>query len=294
MAQTGSVASFVGYGMCNPLIRKMAKKANTLEVTGDVATYQGIAHKTIYFLVLCLAGYFVFGIAHSYLMANAAAYGGTISVTDLDNLTGIVAIDSCAIELMVVAVAGVIVLFTPLLAWLIRPAIPVVGTLYALFEGYFIGMFTQSLTPEYKWVSLAAFILTAALVGGMLFLYVHMKVRLSGKAKTIVFALFLTCIFGGIALFALSFIPGLGTIIQSMMTFMGSPIVSIAMSVVFVIIAALFLLVDFDTIQGCVEGEMPKKLEWMAAFGLVYTVIYIYFKIINIILQILGQSRRTA
>ena len=79
-------------------------------------------------------------------------------------------------------------------------------------------------------------------------------------------------------------------IIAGFATFMGSPVVGIISSVVFIVIAALFLLVDFDTIEQCVEGRMPKKLEWMAAFGLVYTVIYIYFKIINLILQIVGNS----
>lgn len=74
-------------------------------------------------------------------------------------------------------------------------------------------------------------------------------------------------------------------------TFMNNPIISIISSVLFIIIATMFLLVDFSTIEECVENKMPRKLEWMAAFGLVYTVIYIYFKILNLILQIVGNSK---
>jgi len=290
MADAASSARPFGYGMCNPVIRKMAKKANTLEETKVVATYQGIAYKTIYFLVLCVLGYAAFFVAHSLLMANVNAYGGAIVATDFDNLTGIIALNTCGPELLFAVVAGAIVLFAPLLAWLIRPIIPVVGTLYALLEGYFIGALTQALTADYKWISLVAFILTAAIVGSMLFLYVRRIVRVSNKFRTIVSVLFFAMIAGGILLFVLSFVPFMAPIIAGFATFMGSPVVGIISSVVFIVIAALFLLVDFDTIEQCVEGRMPKKLEWMAAFGLVYTVIYIYFKIINLILQIVGNS----
>ncbi|WP_366072660.1 Bax inhibitor-1/YccA family protein [uncultured Anaerovibrio sp.] len=47
-----------------------------------------------------------------------------------------------------------------------------------------------------------------------------------------------------------------------------TPGVSIGISIVFVIIAALFLLVDFDTIERCVENGVDKQYEWMAAWGL--------------------------
>ena len=54
---------------------------------------------------------------------------------------------------------------------------------------------------------------------------------------------------------------------------------------VFIIIAAIFLVADFDGIEECVERKMDKSYEWMAAFGLAYTIIYLYFKIINLLVQ---------
>lgn len=178
------------------------------------------------------------------------------------------------------------------MAWLIRPTIPVVGTLYAICEGYFIGAITEALTADYKWISLVAFILTAAIVSVMLFLYVKRIVKVTKKFKTVLSTLFLVMIFGGIAIFLLSFVPFLRPIIMGITTFMNNPIISIGMSVLYIVIAALFLLVDFDVIEECVEQKMPKKLEWMAAFGLVYTVIYIYFKILNLILQLTSRGNK--
>lgn len=288
----GAATNSLGHGMCNPVIRKMAKKSQTLECTGEEATYQGIAHKTIYFLVLCAVGVAAFFVLHAIFMKNAAAFGGVFTLDNLEGMEGIVVIHSCVFEVLAFLVAGIIVLFTPLLAWLIRPTIPVVGTLYALCEGYFIGAITEALGPDYKWISLVAFILTAGIVGAMLFLYVKRIVKVTQKFKAIVATLFFVMIFGGIATFLLSLIPFFRPIIMGITTFMNSPIISIIASIIFIVVAALFLLVDFDTIESCVENKMPKKLEWMAAFGLVYTVIYIYFKILNLIIQIMNASKK--
>ena len=72
---------------------------------------------------------------------------------------------------------------------------------------------------------------------------------------------------------------------------MNNPAFSIILSIVFVIIAALFMLVDFDTIERCVENKMDKKYEWMAAWGLAYTILYIYFKVLRILLMIFGRGK---
>ncbi len=280
------------YAMCNPVIRKMAKKTRTMTNTGEAASYKGIASKTVYFLALCIVGIVVFFLLHNVFMNSAASYGGTITIDNLEGLEGIISINTCAIEGIVFLVAGVIVLFAPLLAWLIRPIIPVVGTLYALCEGYFVGMLTANLGTQYKWIPFVAFILTAAIVSSMLILYVKRIIKVTEKFKKIILTLFITIISGGILMVLLSFVPFLNPIISGIMTFMNNPIVSIVCSVIFIVIASLFLLYDFDAIEMCVKNNMPKKMEWMAAFGLVYTVIYIYFKIINLLIRIAAQSKK--
>ncbi|MDD3278035.1 MAG: Bax inhibitor-1/YccA family protein [Lachnospiraceae bacterium] len=292
MEEAKAVGRSFGYGMCNPVIRKMERKSNTLEITNGEATYQGVAGKTIYFLLCCVLGAVAFFVSHNILMQDANTYGGVINMENMEGWAGILSIHTSVIEAAIFPIVGIIVLFAPLFAWLIRPAIPVVGTLYALCEGYLMGAITAALADEYKWISLVAFVLTVLLVGVMLILYVKRVVKVTKKFKTIVTTCFLTMIFGGIAIFLLGLIPAMRPIIMGIKTFMDTPAISIGCSILYIIIAALFLLVDFDTIETCVERKMPKKLEWMAAFGLVYTVIYIYFKILNLILQIVGNSKK--
>ena len=68
---------------------------------------------------------------------------------------------------------------------------------------------------------------------------------------------------------------------------MDNAVINIGASVLMVIIASLFLLVDFDTIKHAVDDELPKKYEWYAAFGLAFSVIWLFFKI----LELLGKAK---
>ncbi len=293
MYSTTKKSGLFGYGMCNPVIKKMAKKSEAQEfnATETAASYNGIIAKTLYFLIFCLAGFSLFFPLHNLFMANPAAYGGNYVVDNITNLEGIVKLESCGTEALIFLIAGGVALLCPMIAWLIRPTIPVVGPLYALCEGYFVGVITEALMPEYRWISLAALVITAVLVAVMLFLYKAEHVKVTKKFGMIVSALFLTSLLSSLLLFVLNFIPALQPIISSMTAFMGNPIVSIVMSVIYIILAALFLLVDFEVIKRCVEEGMPKKYEWMAAFGLTYTVVYIYFKILNLIMQIASAGK---
>jgi uncharacterized YccA/Bax inhibitor family protein len=64
-------------------------------------------------------------------------------------------------------------------------------------------------------------------------------------------------------------------------------IIGIGFSLFVVGLAALNLILDFDTIEQGI-GKAPAELEWFAAFGLVVTLIWLYFEI----LRLLGKLRR--
>ena len=54
----------------------------------------------------------------------------------------------------------------------------------------------------------------------------------------------------------------------------------------------LFLISDFSLIQTCVEEGYPKEYEWSAAFGLVFTVIWVYLKILDLLMRFAGKSKK--
>ena len=72
---------------------------------------------------------------------------------------------------------------------------------------------------------------------------------------------------------------------------MGNFWISLGMTILSIIIASLFLISDFATIDHVVENHMPAKYEWMAAFGLAFTVLWIYVKILDLLIQIVGRGK---
>ena len=67
--------------------------------------------------------------------------------------------------------------------------------------------------------------------------------------------------------------------------------VGIVFSVIVVGVAALNLVLDFDFIENGVKQGAPKYMEWYGAFGLMVTLIWLYFEILQL-LRKLQDSRR--
>lgn len=272
--------------MVNPVIGKMQKHFVQAEPDEKTATYGGIALKTAYMLLLTVVGVALYFILHSVLVTGVHAFQeGTIHLHEefFDVTTNMA-------ETAVLIFAGFLVLVMPMFAWGIRPLIPVVGTLYGLAQGVLIGFTTNCLGADYKWIALLAMVLTLALVSVMLFLYSKQIVKVNKKFKAVVTILFFTAAFGGAITFVLGLIPGLSSIMGGLQTILQDPLIGVISGVLFIIIGALFLLADFDSIEHCVENRMSKKYEWMAAWGLAYTVIYLYLKIFNLILRLTSKK----
>ena len=69
-----------------------------------------------------------------------------------------------------------------------------------------------------------------------------------------------------------------------------SPI-GIAFSVFVVIIAALNLVLDFDFIERGAAADAPKYMEWVGAFGLLVTLVWLYLEILHLLAKLQGGGR---
>ena len=63
-------------------------------------------------------------------------------------------------------------------------------------------------------------------------------------------------------------------------------IYSIGFSVFVIIIAAANLVIDFDFIEEGAEKGAPKYMEWYGAFGLMVTLIWLYFEILKLLAKL--------
>lgn len=256
----------------NPLIRKLSKVEE--HDPDHCATYSGIAGKTIYFLITL-----VVGICLCFITKTMTSNGAVIT---LDDIPDIGTFSISLIEAGVLAVCGLLTILTPILAFLIRPTIPVTGTLYCVATGYLVAWLASTFSGEYAAPVWGALAVTIVLVAVMAILYTTGIVKVNQKLRTVLSTLFFASIGTGILAIIGFLIPFTRPIVQQIQD---NYVLSIISAVIFIVIATLFLLVDFDTIRHTVENQLPKKYEWVAAFGLTFTVIWLYFKILDLILK---------
>ena len=87
--------------------------------------------------------------------------------------------------------------------------------------------------------------------------------------------------FGIMAVYLVGFIASLfGTDLR----FWNEPSpLGIGISVIVVIVASLNLILDFDFIERGVNNQLPKQMEWFAAFGLVVTLVWLYLEMLRLL-----------
>lgn len=250
----------------NPMIRKISRIE---EKSTDCATYTSIGNKCAFFMAMVLLGALLFiGLQ---LVAPEPVAMDDGSVINVSSIAMIAAIPF-----------GFLFVIMPFIAMLIKKTIPVTGTLYCLSVGYVISLMSHVI-PEYKDPINLALIITIAIVAVMAQVYSKGWIKVDDKFRSIMKILFGTSIVASLLLIVAYFIPQL----RSFVTFViDNPVLSLAGSVVYVVIASLFLLVDFDTIQTAVEARLPRKYEWIAAFGLAFSVIWLFLKVLDLILKL--------
>ena len=175
-----------------------------------------------------------------------------------------------------------------LLGIFVRSTIPVTGTLYSVSQGYVISFLVFKVLTGYEYLGLEALLLTVAVVLAMSWLYTSGIVKVDGKFRAVLLTLVLGSIGVGLLGFVGSLIPATRPYVQAMAQNAG---LSIALDVIGLVIAALFLISDFAVIDECVKEGYPRKYEWAAAFGLVFTVIWIYLKILDLLMQFAAKDK---
>ena len=240
----------------NPIIRKMKKMDGVYE--GDCATYKGIFLKSLYFLLMVIVG-----AALAFTLANSFLTSSTL----LFVLYGV--------SLVLMLVCGIVAGISP-------KTTPVTGTLSSLAMGYATA-FTGVLIPEYSSIYYLAIVLTLAIVLAMMFVYFSGIVKVTDNFRKVLYTALLASIIGSLILVVCFFIPA--TRIATVL-FLTNPVIAILVSVIEIILASLFLLVDFNDFERTVEARLPQSFEWLASFSLIITIVWLYLEIIDLLLKI--------
>lgn len=169
-------------------------------------------------------------------------------------------------------VAVVLLIFTSL-----RPEYAsVTGPVYAAVQGVVMGIVTMMLNVRYPGLPQQAAVITIATLGVMLVAYRTGVIKATERFRSVVVSCTAAVFVFYLIAFGLSFagiyIPFLHE----------GGVIGIGFSLFVVGLAALNLILDFDLIDQGI-GSAPKDLEWFAAFGLVVTLVWLYFEILRLL-----------
>lgn len=249
----------------NPLIRKIS---DVRESSDSFSTYSGILGKIGYFMLMVFAG-----------IALALVFRG-INAINVNPATDELFVADYAV-ICILAAAAIFLIF-PFLAFILRKTIPVTGAGYCIATGYLLG-FMMVLDAQLLSYMMLALVLTVSIVIVMGVLYFKGYIHISDKFRAVTKTLFATMVTSSLLMFICSFIPVLR---EGIMLLADNLVLSIGASVGGVIIATLFLLIDFETVKETVEHRLPKQYEWYAAFGLFFTIVWLYFKVLDLVMKV--------
>ena len=219
----------------------------------DAMTLNGTVNKTAILLMLV-----VFSAAYTWSLAS----GPTPS--------------PLVFPLMIGGVIGGLVFF---LATMFKKTwAPVTAPLYALCEGLFLGGVSAYFEMSYPGIVMQATALTFGTLAALLMAYRSGLIKATENFKLgVVAATGAIClVYLASMVMRLFGFGSLGFIHDS------GPI-GIGFSLVVVVIAALNLVLDFDFIEHGVEQGAPKYMEWIGAFGLVVTLVWLYLEMLRLL-----------
>lgn len=259
----------------NPVMHRLDSVNEYSE--SDAASYGGIAAKTAFFLLFS-----VVGIAVERVLSQMLATGQTIDL----NVKGF-HVSLYTGEVIALFLSVILAIVFQLLAFFAKPTTPVTGALYCVTQGYMISFSIFKILHGMEYLGLLALAITITIVMVMAVLYATEIIRVTKKFKTVMLTLFITVISVSLLMLIGSFIPATA---EMVMQIRNNFVISIGFSVIFIIIASLFLICDFATIDHVVQDQLPKKYEWQAAFGLSFTVLWLYLKVLDLIITIAGNK----
>ena len=154
------------------------------------------------------------------------------------------------------------------------------GTLYCIGEGMFLGvisMIANEFIPGIVFAVVAA-TLSVVVVCGLLFATRIVKVTRTFNRFLITF------MFGFlISLLMIMVLSWLGFINPDNIW------LSLGVSAISLIIASFVLISDMERAKQLVDAGGPKQAEWMLAFGISYTVLWIYIELLRLAIIIFGN-----
>lgn len=159
--------------------------------------------------------------------------------------------------------------------------------IYSIGQGVSLGVVTALCELAYPGLAFSAILSTITVFGVTLFFFSTGLVRASGKLRKFV-------LISLVSIMVLSLIALICSLFGNFAIadlFYGTGAISILISAFVVFLGAFLLILDFDEAANIVEGNYPKKYEWVSTLGLMISIIYIYIHVLELLIKIAASKR---
>ncbi len=156
----------------------------------------------------------------------------------------------------------------------------VTAPLYAAVKGVALGGISYLFEAHYPAIVVQAVSITLGTAAALLLAYTSGLIKPSENFKLGVTAATGAIFLVYMATWVLSFFG------MSVPYIHESGLIGIGFSVFVVVLAAMNLVLDFDFIETGCERQVPKYMEWYAAFGLLVTLVWLYVEVLRLLAKL--------
>ncbi|MEU4115106.1 Bax inhibitor-1/YccA family protein [Kitasatospora sp. NPDC028055] len=159
---------------------------------------------------------------------------------------------------------------------------PALVLVYAAFEGFFLGAISHYLNTLMEGIAIQAVLGTAAVSGATLFVYKSGRLRVSPKYARIGYAV-------GLGFSVLLLINWIASMAGGGLSTWSGPL-GLVVGLVGVALGAFYLTMDFTEIEQAIARGAQQEESWRAAFGLTFSLVWIYFEMLRLIAVLRGDD----
>lgn len=255
----------------NPVIARMNKYEDAF--TGEKATFKGIMAKSFYFLALILLGVGAFIYMHHYF-ANSGY-----------DSTPITAYSKIYANEMTIFIGAIIAAFIAGLVAAFAPrTVPVTGSIYCAGMGYVVTFISYTYAAQVKGIVVEALFLTILLIAIMAVLYFTGIVKVTSRFRKVLYTALFATIIASALYMLLSWLMPNSSLVKSIAAMQSGPL-GILFAFIGVALGCLLVLDDFESITSTVKYGLAKKYEWTASYGLMVSIIYLYLRVLELIMR---------
>ena len=174
---------------------------------------------------------------------------------------------------LIALIGGLVLSFVNALSKTVRPPLIIA---YAVAQGIVVGALSNMYNSMYDGIVTQAVVGTMAAFVGVLALYASGRLRATPKfTRTLIGAAIGYFVLAMASLIASFFGVGNGW------GFYGVSGIGLLIAGAGVLLASLFLVLDFDQIENGVRSGAPQIESWRAGFGLLVTMVWLYMEILR-------------